>query len=62
MTDADILLSKIDHYFLTDDIMSLVRKGTPTRWSTPLRRVRQRRGHIVFVRDFSDNSILVLKC
>ena len=62
MTDEDILQSRYDHAHLRLDIMDLVRKGTPSRWSTPLRRVRQRRGHVVFVRDFSDNSVVVIKC
>lgn len=31
MTDAEILQSRFDHYFLLEDIREVVRKNTPTR-------------------------------
>lgn len=62
MTDAEILQSRYDHAHLRADIIELALRGTPTRWSTPLKRVRQQRGHVVFVRDYTDNAIVVIKC
>ena len=64
MTDAEILQSKIDHYFDRDDIVRLVKSGTPTRWSKPLTRWlngsrRNRRRSVIH--DYANDHILVIE-
>ena len=57
MTDAEILQSRIDHFWAREEIMHVVQSNTPTRW----RRIDKsgRRTSIVF--DYAEDKITVCR-
>lgn len=61
MTDTEILQSRYDHANLRLDIISLVQRGTPTRWSMPVRTQRvSRKFTIAYVHDYIEGGLLAV--
>lgn len=58
MTDAEILQSRYDRAHLRMDIVEVVQRGTPTRWSPPVRVERTRDFMVAYVRDYANGGLL----